>query len=84
MLLVSLLVLAAEIVVVAAIGVGLSGLIARPLFSVAATYLVVSGLVVGTSAAVANATYHATGVRVRSLPLTPDRFLAAPAEMPGR
>lgn len=47
-LLVSLLVLAAEIVVVAAIGVGLSGLIARPLFSVAATYLVVSGLVVGT------------------------------------
>lgn len=47
-LLVSLLVLAAEIIIVAAIGVGLSGLIARPLFSVAATYLVVSALVVGT------------------------------------
>lgn len=47
-LVVSLLVLAAEIVVVAAIGVGLSGLLARPLFSVAATYLVVSGLVLGT------------------------------------
>lgn len=47
-LLVSLLVLAAEIVVVAAIGVGLSGLIARPLFSVATTYLVVAALVVGT------------------------------------
>lgn len=45
---VSLLVLAAEIVVVAAIGVGLSGLIARPLFSVAATYLVVAALAVGT------------------------------------
>ncbi|MDF2509169.1 MAG: transporter, partial [Microbacterium sp.] len=42
-LLVSLLVLAVEIIVVAAIGVGLSGLIARPLFSVAATYLVVAG-----------------------------------------
>ncbi|WP_194420271.1 ABC transporter permease [Microbacterium abyssi] len=45
---VSLLVLAAEIVVVAAIGVGLSGLIARPLFSVAATYLVVAALAIGT------------------------------------
>lgn len=45
---VSLLVLAAEIIVVAAIGVGLSGLIARPLFSVAATYLVVAALTIGT------------------------------------
>ncbi|MCW2793144.1 MAG: xanthine dehydrogenase [Nocardioides sp.] len=32
--------------------------------------------IVGTAAAVANATFHATGVRVRSLPLTADRFLA--------
>ncbi|ROR90227.1 xanthine dehydrogenase family protein molybdopterin-binding subunit [Nocardioides aurantiacus] len=40
--------------------------------------------IVGTSAAVANATFHATGVRVRSLPLTADRFLDAPAAMPGR
>jgi len=47
-LLISLLVLVVEIVIVAAIGVGLSGLIARPLFSVAATYLVVAGLVIGT------------------------------------
>lgn len=47
-LLVSLVILAVEIVVVAAIGVGLSGLIARPLFSVATTYLVVAGLTVGT------------------------------------
>ncbi|WEK62370.1 MAG: ABC transporter permease [Candidatus Microbacterium colombiense] len=47
-LLVSLLVLAVEIIIVAAIGVGLSGLIARPLFSVATTYLVVAGLVIGT------------------------------------
>lgn len=47
-LLVSLLVLAAEIIVVAAIGVGLSGLIARPLFSVATTYLVVAALAIGS------------------------------------
>ncbi|KQV69562.1 xanthine dehydrogenase [Nocardioides sp. Root122] len=33
--------------------------------------------IVGTAAAVANATFHATGVRVRSLPLTPDHFLDA-------
>ncbi|HCS60818.1 MAG TPA: ABC transporter permease [Microbacterium sp.] len=45
---VSLLILAAEIIVVAAIGVGLSGLIARPLFSVAATYLVIAALTIGT------------------------------------
>lgn len=31
--------------------------------------------IVGTAAAVANATFHATGVRVRALPLTPDHFL---------
>ena len=48
MLLVSIAVLAAEIIIVAALGVGLSGLLARPLFSVAATYLVVAALVVGT------------------------------------
>jgi ABC-type transport system involved in multi-copper enzyme maturation permease subunit len=48
MLFVSLLVLLVEIVLVAAMGVGLSGLVARPLFSIAATYLVVAALVVGT------------------------------------
>jgi xanthine dehydrogenase YagR molybdenum-binding subunit len=32
--------------------------------------------IVGTAAAIANATYHATGVRVRSLPLTADHFLS--------
>jgi xanthine dehydrogenase YagR molybdenum-binding subunit len=31
--------------------------------------------IVGTAAAVANATYHATGVRVRSIPVTADRFV---------
>jgi xanthine dehydrogenase YagR molybdenum-binding subunit len=33
--------------------------------------------IVGTAAAVANAAYHATGVRVRSIPVTADRFLNA-------
>ncbi|QKE85943.1 xanthine dehydrogenase family protein molybdopterin-binding subunit [Arthrobacter sp. NEB 688] len=32
--------------------------------------------IVGTAAAIANAVHHATGVRVRELPLTPDRFLS--------
>lgn len=45
---VSLLVLIVEVGVIAAIGVALSGIIARPLFSVATTYLVVAALVVGT------------------------------------
>ncbi len=31
--------------------------------------------IVGTAAAVANAAWHATGIRVRDLPLTPDKFL---------
>ena len=31
--------------------------------------------VVGTAAAIANAIYHATGKRVRDLPITPDKIL---------
>jgi xanthine dehydrogenase YagR molybdenum-binding subunit len=31
--------------------------------------------IVGTAAAIANAAYHATGIRVRDLPVTADRFL---------
>ena len=31
--------------------------------------------IVGTAAAIANAAYHATGIRVRELPLMPDTFL---------
>jgi ABC-2 type transport system permease protein len=45
---VSLLVLVAELGIVAAIGVGLSGLIHRPLFSVVVTYLAVAALTLGT------------------------------------
>lgn len=44
----SLGVLVLELGVVAAVGVGLSGLIARPLFSVVTTYLVVAALSIGT------------------------------------
>ncbi|CAM3539851.1 xanthine dehydrogenase family protein molybdopterin-binding subunit [Kibdelosporangium persicum] len=32
--------------------------------------------IVGTAAAIANAAHHATGIRVRDLPLTADKFLA--------
>lgn len=49
--LVSLLVLVIEIGVVSAIGVAFSGILARPLFSVACTYLVVAALVIGTAIA---------------------------------
>lgn len=45
---VSLLVLVVETGVISAIGVALSGILARPLFSVAATYLVVMALVAGS------------------------------------
>lgn len=45
---VSLLVLILETAIVAAIGVALSGILARPLFSVATTYLVVAALAAGT------------------------------------
>ncbi len=45
---VSLAVLVIETGVIAAIGVALSGILARPLFSVATTYLVVAALAIGT------------------------------------
>jgi ABC-type transport system involved in multi-copper enzyme maturation permease subunit len=45
---ISLVILAVELGVVAAIGVGLSGILNRPLFSIVVTYLVVAALSVGT------------------------------------
>ncbi|QYF72174.1 ABC transporter permease [Cryobacterium sp. PAMC25264] len=45
---VSLLVLAAELGVIAAVGVGLSGILTRPLFSIVTTYLLVALLSLGT------------------------------------
>jgi xanthine dehydrogenase YagR molybdenum-binding subunit len=38
--------------------------------------------IVGTAAAIANAVWHATGVRHRHLPIRPDRVLQAAAEVP--
>ncbi len=32
--------------------------------------------IVGTAAAIANAVYHATGTRIRDLPITPDKILS--------
>jgi len=46
--LVSIVVLGFELGVVAAIGVGLSGMLQRPLFSIVVTYLVVAALSIGT------------------------------------
>ncbi|MFT3798238.1 ABC transporter permease [Microbacterium sp.] len=45
---VSLVILVVETGVIAAVGVALSGILARPLFSVATTYLVVAALSIGT------------------------------------
>jgi ABC-type transport system involved in multi-copper enzyme maturation permease subunit len=50
---VSALILAVELGVVAAIGVGLSGIMTRPLFSIVTTYLVVAALSIGTPIAFA-------------------------------
>ena len=33
--------------------------------------------IVGTAAAIGNAVYHATGARIRELPMVPERVLAA-------
>ena len=38
--------------------------------------------ITGTTAAIANAIYHATGKRIRDLPITPDRILAPPKDRP--
>ncbi|MEV3857376.1 xanthine dehydrogenase family protein molybdopterin-binding subunit [Streptomyces sp. NPDC050095] len=40
--------------------------------------------IVGTAAAIANAVWHATGVRHRDLPIRPDRVLLAEARQDGR
>jgi xanthine dehydrogenase YagR molybdenum-binding subunit len=33
---------------------------------------------VGTAAAIANAVHHATGIRIRDLPIQPDRLIGVP------
>ncbi|MBP2436911.1 ABC transporter permease [Microbacterium amylolyticum] len=54
---ISILVLIVQVGIIAAIGVGLSAIIARPLFSVAATYLIVMLLTLGTLIAFALGSY---------------------------
>ena len=39
---------------------------------------------IGVAPAIVNAIYHATGVRVRELPVTPEKLLAAPRSMAAR
>lgn len=58
-------VLVVELGVIAAIGVGLSGLIGRPLFSVVITYLAVAALCIGTLIA-----FALGGIAVRSVETT--------------
>lgn len=74
---VSLLVLVAEVGVVAAIGVGLSGILSRPLFSVAVTYLAVAALSVGTLIA-----FGLGGSSVRSEVVAENRYLVYDEEPP--
>jgi Cu-processing system permease protein len=85
---VSLLVLVFEVGVIAAIGVALSGILSRPLFSVATTYLVVAALVVGTLIAFAlvgftmrsEVTNHYRAIEYENY--TGDTFPCMPGEEP--
>ncbi|MFG6475628.1 ABC transporter permease subunit [Microbacterium sp. P06] len=82
-LLVSLLVLVVEVGVVAAVGVGLSGILARPLFSVAVTYLTVAALVLGTVIAFGlSASASRTEVESRSRVLEPVMSTPRPTVAP--
>ncbi|WP_110588109.1 ABC transporter permease [Microbacterium suaedae] len=78
-LIVSILILAVEIGVFAAIGVGLSAVIARPLFSVAASYLVVMLLVIGTVIAFGLGTFAARS-SVSTLTESPDQVYVSTGE----
>jgi xanthine dehydrogenase YagR molybdenum-binding subunit len=40
--------------------------------------------IVGTAAAIANAVYHATGIRIRDLPIRPDKLFRAQVEISDR
>jgi ABC-type transport system involved in multi-copper enzyme maturation permease subunit len=68
-ILTSLLILVIEVGVVAAIGVGLSAVVARPLFSVASTYLIIAALTIGTLLAFG---LGATALRTTQVTVTRD------------
>ncbi|MDQ1123175.1 ABC transporter permease [Microbacterium trichothecenolyticum] len=74
----SLGILIVEVGIVAAIGVGFSAVVARPIFSVAATYLVVAALAVGTLIA-----FGLGGVALRSEQVTINRDVDWDAVPPG-
>ena len=76
---VSTLVLALELGVVAAIGVGLSGIFAKPLFSVVVTYLVVAALSVGTLI-----TFALAGAATQSTVVSTDVYGVTYSESTGR
>jgi ABC-type transport system involved in multi-copper enzyme maturation permease subunit len=67
---VSIVVLALELGVVAAVGVGLSGIVRRPLFSIVVTYLVVALLSIGTLIG-----FTLGGMAVQSRVTVTDRYL---------
>lgn len=74
----SLLILVVEVGVVAAIGVGLSAVVARPLFSVASTYLIVAALTIGTLLA-----FGLGATALRSMQVTVTRDFDTSAVPPG-
>lgn len=78
-LLVSLVILVVEVGVVAGLGVALSGILARPLFSVAVTYLTVAALVVGTPIA-----FFLVGSAFPSEIETRQRYLMPVTDAPGQ
>ena len=83
---VSIVILAIELGVIAAIGVGLSGIFSKPLFSIVVTYLVVAALTLGTliTFGLAGAERKRNGSRPtsRESPTTRPRAKRSPAANP--
>ncbi|MCU1516323.1 MAG: hypothetical protein JWQ75_1044, partial [Pseudarthrobacter sp.] len=65
---VALLMLAVEVGIVCAVGIGISALAGRPLFSIVVTYLAVAGLVVGTLIAFGLGTGLSQGTIMANVP----------------
>ena len=76
-MIVSTLVLIFELGVVAAIGVGLSGILARPLFSIVVSYLVIAALSIGTLIA-----FGLGGIAVQSQATATERYYVETAPDP--
>lgn len=76
--LVAIVVVALELGVIAAVGVGLSGLLARPLFSIVVTYLVVAALSIGTLIL-----FSLAGIATQSTVTSTTRYLEYTEPLPG-